>query len=93
MKKVWHMWKNEEGIILLPMENVWEFKDKGLLDNHHFVDYFLAETHEEASSIFHLRNGMEPYIPMGKPQLCPNNCGFYYYPEGSGTCPKCGDIN
>jgi len=50
-----------------------------------------AATPEEASAIHNLRMGHEPYNPMGKPEKCPNYCGAYYYPNGSGKCPLCGD--
>ena len=45
-------------------------------------------TFEEASAIFNLRRGFEPYLPQGDAQPCPN-CGVPFYPAGSGQCWNC----
>ncbi|MEM5733839.1 hypothetical protein AAEI00_19320 [Shewanella algae] len=47
-----------------------------------------AETYEEAMAIYHLRQGWEPYLPIGKPEPCPS-CGSTIYPGSSGECWKC----
>lgn len=46
---------------------------------------------EEASAVFNLRNGWEPYAPMGRAAPCPR-CGSQFYPEGSGQCWHCDHI-
>jgi hypothetical protein len=56
------------------------------------IHTFYAATYEEAMSIYHLRLGFEPYKPSGKPKLCPNDCGSFYYPDGSSQCPYCGEV-
>ena len=43
---------------------------------------------EEATAIYHLRQGWEPYRPAGKPAKCPR-CKALFYPEGSGQCWSC----
>jgi len=48
----------------------------------------VAETFEEAMSIYNLRMGYGPYVPSGQPSECPV-CASWYYPEGSGQCWKC----
>jgi hypothetical protein len=63
-----------------------------LLEGMKFLYFIFADTWEEAMSIYYLRNGWEPYSPEGFPKECPNKCGFFYYPNGSGECPKCGLI-
>ena len=47
-----------------------------------------AHSHEEAMAIYHLRQGWEPYKPLGKASPCPE-CGALFYPEGSGQCWQC----
>jgi hypothetical protein len=54
---------------------------------------FTACSPEEASAVLNIRLGHAPYKPMGEPSKCPNNCGAYYYPVGSGICPICGLVN
>ena len=48
-----------------------------------------ACTWEEASAIYHIRQGWEPYKPEGQGSECPE-CGRIYYPDGSGECWNCG---
>jgi len=43
---------------------------------------------EEACAIRNLRNGWEPFAPIGEPQPCPN-CGALHYPQDSGHCWRC----
>jgi hypothetical protein len=47
-----------------------------------------ASTWEEAMAIHHLRQGFEPYKPMGKAEPCPK-CGALFYPQGGGECWSC----
>lgn len=74
-------------------EIIIDMKEKGLLSKDAVLLHILkASTYEEAMSIYNLRMGFEPYKPAGKPIKCPNNCGSFFYPEGSGECPYCGSI-
>ena len=74
-------------------EGIADMRDKGLISkNDRLIHKYRASTHEEAMSIRNLRLGWEPYVPNGKAEKCPKNCGSYYYPEGSGQCPYCGNI-
>lgn len=50
-----------------------------------------TDTLEEASAIYHLRMGFEPFVPCGSPEPCPK-CSAIFYPEGSGECRSCGKI-
>ncbi len=71
-------------------------KDKklGILSSKaKLIDIVQAATWEEAMSIWNLRRGFEPYYPFGESAECPNICGQWYWPEGSGYCPRCGDMN
>lgn len=47
---------------------------------------------EEASAIHHLRMEWEPYKSIAEPTLCPNDCGRFFYPKGSGVFLNCGEI-
>lgn len=47
-----------------------------------------ASNWEEASAIYHLRQGWEPFQPILPAQPCPQ-CGALYYPMGSGQCWRC----
>jgi len=57
-----------------------------------FVSRIDADTMEEALAVQDLRLGRKPFEPNGEPKKCPNGCGAYYYPDGSGQCPNCGEI-
>jgi len=48
-----------------------------------------ASSWEEAMAIYNLRQGFDPYIPVGKASECPY-CGEMFYPDGSGKCWNCG---
>jgi len=90
----WEVWKSSDGTTLCSKDDAVRLKKQGLLEpESKLIHSFVASTGEEASSIYNLRMGFEPYIPEGIPVLCPHNCGSYFYPEGSGQCPYCGDIN
>lgn len=86
-------WEDEEGVSFAKKESLQWQQENGLLGKNvkvlHTVE---ADTHEEAMAVHHIKMGWEPYKPEGEPQLCPNGCGSYYYPRGSGECPKCGKI-
>ena len=47
-----------------------------------------ACNHEEAMSVYYLRQGWAPYRPEGPPSPCPE-CGALYYPKGGGECWSC----
>ncbi len=65
---------------------------KGLLpENAELLWEIEVDTVEEASAIYHLRMGFEPFVPQGEWQPCPN-CAAVFYPEGSGQCWRCGQI-
>ncbi len=68
-------------------------KNKKILSGNSVLLYKIeAETYEEARAIHNLRQGWEPYKPMGEAHLCPE-CEAYFYPEDSGECWKCGYRN
>ena len=52
---------------------------------------FEAATYEEAASIYNLRMGHGPCIPMGEAEPCPQ-CSAWFYPRGSGQCWRCGPV-
>jgi hypothetical protein len=93
MKLSFEAWEDEESVMLSTPNAVSDHKLKGLFIGKEKLLYKIeADTYEEAMAVHHIKMGWEPYKPMGDPQLCPNSCGSYYYPEGSGECPKCGKI-
>jgi hypothetical protein len=47
-----------------------------------------AGSWEEASAVYHLRQGWEAYQPEGAAEPCPE-CGALHYPKGSGQCWRC----
>jgi len=52
---------------------------------------FEAATWEEAMAVHHIRMGWRPYVPEGEAEVCPVHGGYVvFYPDGSGTCWKCG---
>ena len=57
------------------------------------IQYFIkAASWEECMAIFELREHGSVYHPMGEGKLCPKCESFFYFPDGSGHCPKCGEI-
>lgn len=52
----------------------------------------IADTFEEAGAVHNIKQGWEPYNPVGPAEKCPKKCGSMYYPYGSGECPNCGVI-
>jgi hypothetical protein len=63
-----------------------------LSDSAKLIHRLTADTYENAMSEHHRRMGWEPYKPMGEAKECPNECGSFFYPLGSGECPNCGPI-
>ena len=54
--------------------------------------YITAANWEECMTIFNLReHGVNNY-DVGEGELCPKCERFFYYPECTGHCPKCGKI-
>lgn len=91
--KEYEVWVDSESVTLATVEGIKWQKEKDLLGGDaKLLHKFSAATPEEASAIHHLRMGFEPYKPMGEPVLCPKGCEAYFYPQGSGVCPNCGDI-
>ena len=89
----YEVWLSNDGSTLTTKENAQLMMKQDLLDSDSVLLHsFNASTDEEASAIYNLRMGFEPYVPIGDPKQCPKNCGSYYYPEGSGQCPNCGDV-
>ena len=90
----YEVWEDADSATLATKEVIKCQKEKGLIGKSaKKIHSFLASTPEEASAIFNLRMGHEPYKPMGESVLCPNNCGSYFFPESSGICPYCGKIS
>ena len=93
MKKAYEGWAAKGSVTFTLAENIPDLRQRGLLEpDAKFLHRIDADTFEEALAVHHLRIGREPYRPMGKPAQCPNGCGAYFYPEGSGECPNCGKI-
>lgn len=92
--KDYEVWIESDSATLSTAAGIRWQKEKGLIGKGaELLHKFSAASPEEANAIYHLRMGWEPYRPVGDPALCPNNCGSYYYPNGSGVCPNCGEIN
>jgi hypothetical protein len=91
MKKRYEAWECEDGTAFFPVEHSDEDKNSGAMKLVRKLFEIEADTGEEASSIYNLRMGFGPYKPMGEPERCPK-CGAWFYPKGSGTCWRCGDI-
>ena len=92
-KKKYEAWADDEGISLGLASGFFSTKSQALLGpNPELLYSFYADTPEEASAVHHIKMGWEPYVSMGSAKLCPNKCQSYFYPEGSGVCPKCGDV-
>jgi hypothetical protein len=93
MKKAYEGWASKGSVTFTLAQSIPDLRQRGLLEaDAKFLHRIEADTFEEALAVHHLRIGREPYRPMGKPAQCPNGCGAYFYPEGSGECPNCGKI-
>ena len=86
-------WVDVESVTFATAEAI-EYQKANRLLGHglKFLYSVEADTPEEAMAIHHIKMGWEPYKPIGEPQKCPKDCGSYFYPKGSGVCPKCGQI-
>jgi len=94
MSRRFEAWKDENGITLSDEAGIDEIRKKGLFFGEpQLLHVIFADTPEEASAVHHVKMGWDAYRPPGSPKLCPNRCGSYYYPEGSGECPICGIIS
>jgi hypothetical protein len=84
-------WETKEGFAFFPADQL--EAQKRNLATRLVKKLFDVEAHspEEASALYNLRMGWEPYKPMGIPQPCPK-CQAWFYPEGSGHCWRCGPI-
>jgi hypothetical protein len=92
MKKVYEAWTEDGSVTFTLVENIPDLRQRGLIKpDAKFLHRIEADTFEEALAVHYLRRGME-FQPTGKPAKCPNDCGAYFYPEGSGECPNCGPI-
>ena len=92
MKKAYEGWAENGSVTFTLAENIPDLRRRGLLESDaKFLHRIEADTFEEALAVHYLRTGREPFQP-GKPAQCPNGCGAYFYPEGSGECPNCGKI-
>ena len=93
MNKTYEAWAEQGSVTLASVENIADLRARGILGaDARFLYRIEAGTFEEAMSVYSLRLGYGPYKPAGKPQLCPKDCGLYFYPEGSGECANCGKI-
>ncbi len=91
--RTWQAFGSDGCVTLTTKDQAIQWKVTGqLAEDARLLYEFDAATGEEASTIHHERQGWEPYRPIGEPALCPNRCGSYYYPHGSGDCPVCGHI-
>ncbi len=94
MKKTYEAWLELCGDCTLALVvDIEDLRNRKLITSDAKILYRIeADTFEEALAIHHFRRGREPYYPEGKATLCPNGCGCYFYPEGSGDCALCGHI-
>ena len=93
MKFTFEAWVDDESVTFAKPDAIEYQKLNNMLGNNlkllHVVE---ADTPEEAMAVHHIKMGWDPYSPAGEAQLCPKGCDSYFYPEGSGVCPKCGEI-
>lgn len=90
-RTTYECWKTADGsdTTFADKANVEKLKSNGLIPSDAILEYAIeALTSEEASAIHHLRQGFEPYVPMGKAGSCPK-CESIFYPESSGDCWRC----
>ena len=92
MKKIYSVWALEgecTGHCLVVGEGPLQYAN-GKIDEECEVRLYTFEafSFEEAMSIYHLRQGWEPYKPSGNAAPCPS-CGVMHYPKGSGECWHC----
>ena len=96
MKRIYEAWlddKDGASVTFSPPEVIAELRDRGLLHlDAKLLHKIEADTMEEALAVHYIRMGWAPYQPHTKPAKCPNGCGAFFYPGGSGECPNCGKI-
>jgi hypothetical protein len=91
MRRKHEAWETEDGTAFFSSDNAASIHGNPAMKLVRKLFDLEAETGEEASSIYNLRMGFGPYIPMGEPEPCPK-CGAWFYPQGSGECWRCGKI-
>lgn len=80
----------DDGVALLPKENVEQHKRQGTLAEAAIFQYMIrAATWEEAMAIHYLRQGWGTYLPAGAPGTCAQ-CTAVIYPDGTAECWRCG---
>ena len=85
----WIYYKQKDGFLLTNEKNAKQLIKQGLITIEDKILYsFYAATFEEARAINHLREGYEPYKPIGRKDLC-KKCGSIIYLDESGQCWKC----
>src|SRR5271169_140756 len=98
MRKVYEAWAEGDGsnwksVSFGTTESIEEQRAKGLIDPNAKLRYRVeADTFEEALAVHYIKMGWSPFQPAGEPTPCPNSCGAFFYPEGSGECPNCAKI-
>ena len=81
-------WKSSGGDLTFAISGHAELKQAAQAGETH--QYTIsAATFEEAMAVHHLRQGWEPYQPIGQAAQC-QQCRSVYYPDGGGECWKCG---
>jgi|GEM_PF-3504873 len=93
MKTTYRAYRESPSITALhSVESEVEARSKGLLAPEAELLWSIeTDTPEEATAIYHLRMGFEPFEPIGRPEPCPK-CSAWFYPEASGVCWRCGKI-
>lgn len=87
--ETYEAWADELGLTLATTEGILSQRGARLLGPKSRLLYrFEAASWEEANAIHHLRQGWEPYKPMGEAAQCPD-CDANFYPKGSGQCWRC----
>ena len=91
MKSEYEAWSDGEQVSFASPDAIRKEIESGVLGQEaRLLHLVVADTWEEAMAVHHIKVGWEPYKPEGPAEPCPKGCGSYYYPKGSGQCPKCG---
>ncbi len=98
---IWQLWPTEHGLQLLTADEAEKLKSEGRIRDgskliHQFVDKRYDRDGEDMSREVAKRwnRGLftkEEYVPLGKPEPCPGECGREYYPEETEMCEQCAD--
>ena len=91
MLRKYEAWETEDGACFFSSDQLSAHEKNPAMKLVKKLFEVEAHTGEEASAIYHLRMGWEPYKPMGEAEPCPK-CGAWFYPQGSGDCFRCGHI-